>query len=329
MGADRIIHAIPHLASTKSKQAQMIYIPVAPINALVSYYSLRKRDPQKALSQLQMVRTNICQDKLLVLDCGVYSIKSQYGLIAEKKYAGSDYLGIRDAVMERYDELVEYVERYAEFLDLAYDIYDYAFDFDADTMIGEIESDKLSDRIFEGLGDNKLDKIVRTYHIARFGVEEWWEDLCQDPRFKIVAIEGGSQHRGNPEFYRYLIDIAHQNGKKVHLLAITGAIYPRIVPADYMDASTHSMGGRKAKIDTPWGNFQLGRSEKRSQHIKHQPKELQQRVAEWVDSYGFTLKQMMEEPDGAYYRQQYNILYMNDHWDVPYEPPELSTGRLF
>ena len=327
MGAGRIIHALP-VFSSNTKTYKLLFEPIAPINILLSYAYLRGSTVGDAVRRLKDM-SPLFEGRILVIDCGIYTFKGELGLTAQAKDTEHQYQTIREEMLSRYGEFEDYVREYGAFLKETYDLYTYAFDFDSDPLMGPEVADRLSQTLFDTVGDKILRKIARIYHIARGpNATDWWRELCADPRFDYVAIEGGQMHRATPEFYKYLIDIAHKGGKKVHVLAISGVTFPRDIPADYMDCSTYSMGGRKALLQTPYGTVQIGKYIS-ARHISRKPKHIQEAVEKFVRRYGFTLEELMAEPDGAYLRQRFNVQFINEFWDIPYIPPQSEMGRLF
>lgn len=330
MGAGRILHAITPM-NPNTKRWDLIYEPASPFALLVSYWFMRGKRGIETLTNMR----KLAGPKTLAVDCGIYSLKSEFGMVAQVKVTEVEIRLVRQKAEQRFDEFKEYVVGYGRFLRDGYDLYDYALDFDADTILSASLADELSDLLFKTAGDKVTHKIARVYHVGtRPDANAWWSNICRDPRFDYVAIEGGQMHRSTPQFYIPLIEEAHKHGKKVHVLAITGESFPRVVPADYMDASTHSMGGQKALVQTPWGTFQTGRYFSQ-RHLLAQPREVQEATREFVKTYGFTLEQLMDGDPNApntnaqYYRQQLSIKFIDDYWDIPYELPKVTTGRLF
>jgi len=262
------------------------------------------------------------------VDCGIYTLKKKFGLSAQSKSSNFEYRSIHTAGAQQFEEFAAYVEEYGRFLAEAYSIYDYAFDFDCDPILGGELSDILSNRLFDLLG-NKVDKIARVYHTVRGEVSDWWSKLCIDDRFSVVAIEGGQDHRSTPQFYDRLIDKAHAGGKKVHVLAISGAVFPRRVDADYMDTSTHRSGGHKGQIITPYGTYTCGKKIDNS-HITIQPRYVKNAVRQFVEVQGFELEQLIDPyPDAQYFRMQQILRFMDVYWDVPYVASKEKSMDIF
>lgn len=330
MGVGRILHAVTPV-NPNTKRWDLIYKPASPFALLVSYWYMQGKRGIEALKNMR----RLAGLKTLAVDCGIYSLKSEFGMTAQTKVTEAQIRLVRQQAEQKFDKLKEYVIAYGCFLRDSYDLYDYALDFDSDTILSAELTDRLRDILFEVAGKQTVSKIASVYHVGtRPNARAWWTNICKDPRFNYVAIEGGQMHRSTPQFYLPLIEEAHRYGKKVHVLAISGATFPMMIPADYMDASTHSMGGQKALIQTPWGTFQAGRYLSQ-RHILAQSRKIQEATREFVKTYGFILEQLMDYDsdapniDAQYYRQQLSIKFIDDYWDVPYELPKLSTGRLF
>jgi hypothetical protein len=212
------------------------------------------------------------------------------------------------------------VEEYAEFLACSTQYWDYAFDFDADIFLGGADTDRLHEKLLYISGLPKK-RIIRVYHMAREGCDEWWEELCQNPEYTYISIEGGGSHSRDPKFYRPMIDIAHRYGKLVHVLAISSKNFLTSVPVDTVDSSTHNVGGRFALVYTPFGQIAFSKYRRHSREYSELDNDTKEKVDDYFAEYGFIEEDLT---DNEFNRKILNILFMNRHWDVPF----VETGRV-
>lgn len=288
-----------------------------PIHFLLSYYYIKqiaKNDEQfiKIVEQYQ----HLGRGKIFI-DSGVFTFMGKVGI----KH------GIKDAHVPQLDNDLDkfqsFVEGYAHFLKITDSYWDIAIDFDADTFLGSCVTDELH-RILLDRSRVSKDRIMRVYHSARKGVYNWWKDLCRNENYQWIGIEG-ILHRWNPDFYSPLIDIAHHNGKLVHVLAATPLTFLRNVSADSVDSSTHTQGGRNAILLTPLGiiDFKEYQKDKHSKnHYSQLDTDTYAKLLSFIDFMDYKIDDLLGK-EGTRARNVINLLSMNGYYDVPF----IETSR--
>ena len=157
------------------------------------------------------------------------------------------------------------------------------------------------------------DKFIRVFHAERPNADQWWKNLCDDPRYNTVGV--GSGIRGLAH-HDYLVGIAHRKGKRVHMLGAAGKMLSQIA-YDTMDVSSHLSGGRFGKVMTPYGLVYMGSGKNSTGDplFTELPKDIRQEVIGYWKSKGLTISMLMDSP---YIRNLNNIWYMNEYLDKPF-----------
>lgn len=175
MGAGRLLHAVTP-PNPNTKRWDLIYWPAAPFCLLVSYWFMRHK---KGLDVLANMR-KLAGDLTLAVDCGIYSLKSEFGMVAQVKVTEQEIQIARELAAPRIGEFEEYVRAYGKFLREGYDLYNYALDFDCDTILSSEETDRLRELLYEVAEDRVVKKIAPVYHVGtRPNANVWWSDVCK------------------------------------------------------------------------------------------------------------------------------------------------------
>ncbi len=339
MGARRLIHAVT-VSNRKGVFWKHVYSRVHEhpagdeFSSLLTYYYLKSA--AKTMAERARILRNyreLSKGNWVLIDSGVFSFKTRFGLRPTNRPLNADGLA---ALIERgkkmLPEFERYVDEYADFLVASEDAWDYAFDFDADQFLGPDITDALHERLMKRCGLPRS-RIIKVYHVARPNVKEWWSQLCANPDYKFLAIEGGGIHARSPHFYRPLIDEAHRNNKLVHVLAATSPTFIKSVPIDTCDSSSHLVGGKFGNVMTPMGNISFSRTPGKGskQHIELLSPRNFQIMEEYLNQYSLTIEDLKASP---YTRNLVNIWFMDSNWDIPFVEQErpfdlFSTNAYF
>lgn len=139
----------------------------------------------------------------------------------------------------------DYVAEYAGFIN-RYHI-DHYFELDLDTIIGVKETRKMTDRLEAMTGK----QCIPVFHACR-GMDGWRRMLKQYPYVAIGAsgITAECRWVKNDKILLSLVQMAHENGVKVHGLGYTRLknINDTTIPFDSVDSSACLSGGRFATV---------------------------------------------------------------------------------
>lgn len=268
----------------------------------------------------------------LMLDSGVFTIRAKLGFnVHQSTQFNSMTDGQKKALIDKSTEQIEvmekYVTGYCTFLKQAEGLYDSAVDMDVDQFLGTDYADKYYQRLCETIEPRK---IMRVYHQI-YRKWEVWEEWLKSPDTEYLCVEGGMMHARDPEYYRNFINLAHDYGKRVHVLALTVPDFMKKVPVDTTDSSTFVNGGRYGSIKVP-GIGEITFSDKTDltkntaatgKHYKNLPAGQLETCKRWFALHGFTMEKVLED---HYTRSILNIFYHDAVVDVPYQPQSQSLN---
>lgn len=323
MRGNRLLHALTvtgkghfwdDVYSRVSEQPEGI-----PFNILLTYYYFQKTCGKTLVEQVEVLKRYnfITNGGKILLDSGIYSFNVRHGVDIRKYSTETTREGLDLIAKEGKSSLPlckDYVDEYAKFLAMSENYWDYAFDFDADIFLGSKITDELHERLIERSGVDRS-RFIRVYHIARPNTDTWWKTMCEDDRYEYLAIEGGTIHKWDPAFYNPLVDLAHTNNKKVHILAVSPLSLTREVPVDTFDNTTHLIGGRFGTLLTPWGQIDFSRGKIRPPSYEDLSDAAQKDICNYLSNLGLSIEEIIESP---YSRNLANIWFMNKYWDLPY-----------
>lgn len=298
---------------------------VKPSSVLFSFWYLRRRktEPARPLKLSKELGIEV------FIDSGAYSLKIEQGIF----HVGSSFTRLPEAEKERvvreamkqYDVYSDFADAYIEYLLQYNDYYAWAFDLDFDPFLGiEIADEMYGQMIKRGVDPQK---VIRVWHSCR--TFDDWREWCKNPQYKYLAIEGGNEHGRNPDFYNPFVSLAHEYGKKVHVLAITDKNFLKAVPVDTGDSSTYTEGGRFASVRTPWGRVSFARSGKHltySWHYDALSEGDKVRVGEYFKEMGYGVEQLRES---HMLRTQINLLYFEKYIGTIEKPEVQNAITLF
>lgn len=334
--SNRIIHAFTPSNSLFNKVA----VPSGPRPILISFWFLNKGSKvsfDKALKNLERWR-KFSEGYLLLIDSGVYSLQGQLAsnMTATKRALVNDKASlerIQSEGQEREVEIEAYVHRYADFLQKADGLYDYAIEMDVCNFMGG----QYSDKYFEILVDKvPKRKLMRVWHQASRSWEDWLE-WVQDPDFEYFCIEGGLVHGRNPELYQKFIRQSRAHNKRVHILALTVPEFLKKVDCDTSDSSTFVNGGRFGTVKVPnLGEITFSTATDLTRNTassaRHYTRLSEIELAyclDWFKQWGYTLDDVLG-PEGHYIRIILNIRFNDKVLNVPYEgnPEKLDIWEV-
>ncbi len=189
----------------------------------------------------------------IMVDSGAYSFFSQ-----RLKDAAST---VKSATHQRTAlvNLDNYVNEYKEFIKKWRDKVNYFVELDIDVLVGK---EKLLE-IRESLREVAGEKLIPAYHATMGSWEENRDELF---RYDYVALEGIAAG-GKPRIpYMQCIRDCYENGKKVHVFAMTKVDFLEKYPI----YSTDSISWKSVAM---WGRSQLSPKEgKLAKYYKHQMK---------------------------------------------------------
>lgn len=296
-----------------------------PFNILLTYFYIKCCTGCKTAKQQATIIENhkrIVNGGMILIDSGVYSFNSKYGMDIRSVTVDSPGAVIDNIIEEGKKSLPmyrEYANSYADFLRASEASWDYAIDFDADIFLGSDLTDEIHEEIIKRSGLDRRRFIRVVHHLARPDATTWCMNLCEDTRYEYIALDGGSLHKRNPDFYRPLVNMAHAQNKKVHVFAISSPSLTQAVDIDTFDSTSHLSGGRFGNLFTPWGNIDFSRGKIKPPSYEDLSSDAQEDVRNYVLEYGLTIEEMIASP---YSRNLINIWYMNKYWDLPYVEKE-------
>lgn len=256
--------------------------------------------------------------KLLLIDSGVYTFKAKLGysigtMIYNRLSPETQEHFQTEGLATIGDDIEAFATRYAAFLKEAEGLYDFAVDLDVDELVGL----ELAERCYEIiLSQIPPERIIRVWHSTR--PREDWIKWCKDPNIKYLAIEGGIQHRRDPDVYNRFINHSRRHGKRVHVFALTTRDFLCRVPLDTCDSSTFSEGARFGTAHIPdVGRVAFGERLKTVKHFDTHEQAQQEKVIEWLKAKGLSLDMMRESWE---VRCLANLYYFDEVIDVPYRP---------
>lgn len=285
-GADpsgRIIFAL----SFNRSRLDATFFPSMIKNVLVSYYYLKRSKKDSADATALLMKRIRDKAELVYIDSGVFTLKVKFlGVQVGGKLGARPralVLASQRAALKNLEFFGKFARTYGHWLRDNDKLYDWAFDLDVDQFLGI----PVADRFYEYLTHvmPHPEKIIRIWHQTRKFSD--WVDWCKSGKYKYLAVEGGGSHDRDPEFYRRFIDVAHQYGVKVHILALTDLEFMQRVPVDTGDSSSWMAGSRYGYIYTPFGRVTFGRSSSTAMpHWDAVPDAKKKIIQNWLKSRG-------------------------------------------
>lgn len=292
-------------------------------NMLVSmYYLAGKRGPENLAKIRSMCRC-------LFVDSGVFSLRAKvykdFDVSFHKKYwqlSEPERQAMVDVGLRQVDMFDEFAQQYAEFLSANASIIDVAIDLDVEQFLGYPKAEEYYQLLSQHLPPEKM---MRVWHSPR----QWkgWQEWCTQGH-SWLAMEGGWEHDRDPTMYNRFIDLAHENGIKVHILAVTTFAAFRDIAFDTCDSSTYTVGGRWARLIMPNGRDILVGQNYKAKYDNHfdnlTPPE-QDYCRGVMANLGFTVEELAEDHNA---RCLFNILVFSAYYDKP-PAPIARTQQLF
>lgn len=306
--------------------------PEGDMDILISFHYLQGKKQDKMVRGWGEFTKKY--NRWLYIDSGVFSIRKQYGVLDYGRWKDltpdmKDHVRLNS---DQQQEVIEFTDRYIDFLKTNYDYYDWAFEMDCDEFTSIDFANSLYNRMKEVIGPHK---IIRVWHSSRSFDD--WVKWCKDPEMEYLGIEGLTVHSRNADFYNKFIDLAHKHGKKVHVLAITTKEFLRDTSVDSVDSSTWVNGGRFASMIIPEVGHVIFSEQtdltKDTSAVRMHYSLLNdydmQKALDWFKECGFTLEDVLKDKtEGANIRCRINIQYFKKYVGS-IQPLPYRKGELF
>ena len=178
---------------------------------------------------------------LFVLESFLYFKPWQRKFISSSKMFMLDSGAFTFMQRKRAPDFNKFVDSYANFIN-SNDI-SYFFELDVDSIIGYCGVRKLRSTLEKNTGK----QCIPVWHKSR-GIDEF-KSMCKE--YPYVAIGGIASKEIDPTdfaFFTYLIDIAHENGCKIHGLGFSNPKGLLKCPFDSVDSTSWNAGSKFGRI---------------------------------------------------------------------------------
>lgn len=248
-----------------------------------SWYAIQSDKRMKAI-----MAEGLSWNPITILDSGVFSFMNKAGVTHQKWTTKLDGLSSWSVFKKYAATYIAYLREHAQ-------EWDWIIELDVDELYGIEAADAFRAKLLEVVGE----RLLPVWHGQRG--DEGWKYLVHNFPYICLSPSKATGSRLSSQtglLFRQMIDYAHANGTRVHILG--DASYPAFLEYghDTADASSWLAGSRWGEVKLPKvGRLRISSAEIKSSQkapFAAQLKEVQQILLE----HGYTLKDALEGADG-------------------------------